>query len=59
MDDEPRLTELDFTVITITQDQEGYVTLDSDVDDGQTLLLERARLMLVVPEFFEPPDDDD
>lgn len=38
------LTALDITVITITQDQEGLVSLDSDVDAGETLLiLERVK----------------
>lgn len=58
--DEPRLTELDITVITITQDQEGMVNLDSDVDAAETLyLLERVKMMLVCPEMFEDDDDDD
>lgn len=60
MNDDPRLTELDITVITITQDQEGLVALDSDVDAGETLLiLERVKLMLIAPEFFEDDADDD
>lgn len=60
MSDDPRLTELDMTCITITQDQDGMVSLDSDVDAGETiLLLERAKLMLVVPEFFERDDEDE
>lgn len=58
--DEPRLTELDITVITITQDQEGMVNLDSDVDAAETLyLLERVKMMLVCPEMFEEEDDDE
>lgn len=60
MSEDPRLTELDITVVTITQDQEGIVSLDSDVDAGETLLLlERVKLMLIVPEFFEEPEEDD
>lgn len=54
------LTELDMVVITITEDADGLVSLDSDVDAGETLLLmERAKHMLVFPEFWEAPDDDE
>ena len=58
--DEPRLEDLDFTVLTITRDADGNVAVDSDVDEAETLwLLEVAKLMLLRPDLYEEATDDD
>lgn len=60
MGDVDPLTELDMVVVTITEDADGMISLDSDVDAGETLLLmERAKLMLVHPELWEGDGVDD
>lgn len=60
MGDVDPLTELDMVVVTITEDADGMISLDSDVDAGETLLLmERAKLMLVYPELWEGDGVDD
>lgn len=45
--------ELDLTVITITVDSDGRVSLDSDVGEADTVrILEECKLMAMHPEWF-------
>lgn len=59
-DEDPRLTELDMEVVTITRDTEGEVTVDGG---GMTLeslcFLLRAAEILVMADFYYVQDNDD
>lgn len=60
MDDDPRLTELEIDVVTITRDQDGLVVVD-----GGGLTMEAVSHLLLVgawvhaeQTFVEPEDED-
>ncbi len=44
----------EFKLLTVTRDEEGFVSIISDLGDADTLwLLETAKLMLMYPDWFE------
>ena len=60
MDDDPRLTELDLEVVSITRDGNGEVSVDGGgmTLEGLVFLLQSA-IHITMHEWFYPEDDDE
>ena len=60
MDDEPRLTELDIEMVSITRDGNGEVSVDGGgmTLEGLVFLLQSA-IHITMHEWFYPEDDDE
>lgn len=62
MDEDPRLTELEIDVVTITRDESGLVTVDGGglALDSLIFLLRAGEYVALSDHFYpEEPDDDD
>ena len=60
-DDEPRLTELELDIVSITRDDSGLVSVDGGSLSVECVvfMLRAAELVILDAHFYPPEDEDD